>query len=84
MKIQNALIKGQSILKDNNIPSPQLDSEILMSKAINKDKKFITLNLNKEIKKTDLNYFNYLISERVKRKPIAYITKKKIFGIMNS
>ena len=79
MKIQNALIKGQSILKDNNIPSPQLDSEILMSKAINKDKKFITLNLNKEIKKTDLNYFNYLISERVKRKPIAYITKKKDF-----
>ena len=79
MNIQNALIKGQSILRDNNIPSPQLDSEILMSKAINEDKKFIALNLNKEIKKIDLNYFNYLISERAKRKPIAYITKKKDF-----
>jgi len=51
MNIQTALKKGQSKLRDNNILSAQLDSEILMSKAINKDKKFIILNLNKEIKK---------------------------------
>ena len=51
MNIQTALKKGQSILKGNNISSAQLDSEILMSKAIGKDKKFLILNLNQLITK---------------------------------
>ena len=79
MDIQSALKKGQSILIDNNIISAKLDSEILMSQAIRKNKKFIILNLHKEIKKRDLDYFDNLIQERAKRKPIAQITKKKRF-----
>ena len=79
MDIQSALKKGQSILIDNNIISAKLDSEILMSQAIRKNKKFIILNLHKEIKKRDLAYFNNLIQERAKSKPIAQIIKKKDF-----
>ena len=76
MDIQSALKKGQSILIDNNIISAKLDSEILMSQAIRKNKKFIILNLHKEIKKRDLDYFDNLIQERAKSKPIAQIKKK--------
>lgn len=79
MDIQSALKKGQSILIDNNIISAKLDSEILMSQAIRKNKKFIILNLHKEIKKRDLNYFDNLIQQRAKSKPIAQIIKKKDF-----
>jgi len=79
MNIQSALKKGQSILIDNNIISAKLDSEILMSQAIRKSKKFIILNLHKEIKKSDLDYFDNLIQERAKSKPIAQIIKKKDF-----
>ena len=79
MDIQNALKRGQSILIDNNIISAKLDSEILMSQAIKKNKEFIILNLNKEIKKRDLDYFDKLIHERAKSKPIAQIIKKKDF-----
>ena len=79
MDIQNALKRGQSILIDNNIISAKLDSEILMSQAIRKNKEFIILNLNKEIKKRDLDYFDNLIQERAKSKPIAQIIKKKDF-----
>ena len=79
MDIQSALKKGQSILIDNNIISAKLDSEILMSQAIRKNKKFIILNLHKEIKKRDLDYFDNLIQERARRKPIAQIIKKKDF-----
>ena len=79
MDIQSALKKGQSILIDNNIISAKLDSEILMSQAIRKNKKFIILNLHKEIKKRDLDYFDNLIRERAKSKPIAQIIKKKDF-----
>ena len=79
MDIHSALKKGQSILIDNNIISAKLDSEILMSQAIRKNKKFIILNLHKEIKKKDLDYFDNLIQERAKSKPIAQIIKKKDF-----
>ena len=79
MDIQSALKKGQSILIDNNIISAKLDSEILMSQAIRKNKKFIILNLRKEIKKKDLDYFDNLIQQRAKSKPIAQIIKKKDF-----
>ena len=79
MDIQSALKKGQSILIDNNIISAKLDSEILMSQAIRKNKKFIILNLHKEIKKRDLDYFDNLIQERAKSKPIAQIIEKKDF-----
>ena len=79
MDIQSALKKGQSILIDNNIISAKLDSEILMSQAIRKNKKFIILNLHKEIKKKDLDYFDNLIQQRAKSKPIAQIIKKKDF-----
>ena len=79
MNIQTALKKGRLKLRRNNVPSAQLDCEILLSKAINEDKKFLILNLNKEIKKSDFNYFDFLINERSKRKPVAYITQKKDF-----
>ena len=79
MNIRTALKKGQLILRYNNVLSAKLDCEILLSKAINKNKKFIILNSNKEIKKSNFNYFKFLINERSKRKPVAYITQKKDF-----
>ena len=59
MNIETALKKGQLILKDNKIKSAVLDSEILMSQAIRKDKKYIILNYNKKIKKKILNILTF-------------------------
>jgi len=41
MNIQNAIRKGKMILSEKKIKTAELDSEILMSKAINKEKKFL-------------------------------------------
>ncbi len=79
MNIQLAIIKGAKILQNKFTSSPFLDSEILMSKAINKDKKYILTNSDKKIKKTNLNFFRKLIEERSKGKPVAYLTNKKYF-----
>ena len=79
MKIQSAIIKGAKILQDKFKLTPYLDSEILMSKAINKDKKYILLNSKKEIKKKDYYFFLKLIKLRSFGKPIAYLIKKKNF-----
>ena len=79
MNIHTALKNGLSTLQKNNIKSAELDSEILMSEAISRDKKYIILNSSKAIKKSELDYFKILIQERVKKKPIAYLIKKKDF-----
>jgi release factor glutamine methyltransferase len=79
MNIQTAIINGIRILKNKNIPTAQLDSEILMTKVIGKDKKYIILNNNKDLKSEKLNEFEKLIKERSNRKPIAYLTNTKDF-----
>ena len=50
MNIENTLNQGTNILKINNIPNPYLDSEILLSESINKDKKHIILKLKRNFK----------------------------------
>ena len=47
MNIQKAILEGASILKKNKISSPNLDSEILLSKVINRNREYIILNSNK-------------------------------------
>ena len=79
MNFENALLMGSRILSKNNIGSSLLDSEILMSKAINKDREFIIYNLKKEIEKDKLEDFIKFIFQRSFGKPIAYITGIKDF-----
>ncbi len=51
MNILEALNRGSAKLKKSNINSFQLDSEILLSEIIKKDRKFLILNYDKELKK---------------------------------
>ena len=79
MNIQELIHYGSGILKKNDIISYLLDSEILMSKAIQRDRGYIMLNLNKKVDKKISNYFKDLIIQRSTHKPIAYILGKKSF-----
>tara|TARA_B110001452_G_scaffold249860_1_gene237688 strand:+ start:635 stop:1477 length:843 start_codon:yes stop_codon:yes gene_type:complete len=79
MKLEIAINKAFKELKKNNIKTAMLDSELLMSKVINKNREFIILNLKSEINEKDYHYFQKLIYERSKGKPIAYLTNKKFF-----
>ncbi len=79
MNIENALNIANNILKDNCNNSYQLDSELLMSKIFEKDRKFIILNSNKKLSEEKLEQFNCLINKRSKGEPIAYLLKKKDF-----
>ncbi len=79
MNINSAIINGAKVLKDNLIKNPYLDSEILMTTAIEKDRKYILLNPKKDLDKEDLNTFQKLIKIRSIGKPIAYLTNKKFF-----
>ena len=79
MNIETAIQKASLDLKRNNIETSLLDSEILMSKALKKDRKFIFLNSKKELNDIQYQKFKKLISSRLRSKPIAYLTGKKFF-----
>ena len=79
MNIKQTLNKAINILYENNIQNPYLDSEILLSKVINKDRKYILLNSKENLKTVYLDRFNNFIKRRKKGEPIAYITNKKEF-----
>ena len=79
MNINIAIKQATLLLKKFDIKSPLLDSEILMSKAIQKDRKFIILNQNYIVDKVSLNFFKSLINQRSFGTPVSYLTKKKFF-----
>ena len=79
MNIQTAVQKAQLFLKEKNIKTPVLDSQILMSEAIKKEKEFIILNFDKEISNKSFEHFYKLIHQRARGEPIAYLVKKKYF-----
>ena len=79
MNIQSAVIEGANVLKDKSIPSAQLDTEILMAKALDKNREYIILNHDKVLNVENLKYFKKLVQERGTRKPIAYLLNKKFF-----
>ncbi len=76
---KNALISlGEKILKNNNILSFRLDSELILSNVLNITREKLLIKefniSNREIEK-----FKSLISRRSRSEPIAYIFKKKEF-----
>jgi len=79
MDILTAINGASEILKKNLIKSAKLDSEILLSKIIKKDRKYIILNSDKELKNNYFMMFNKLIVKRSLGKPVAYLIGKKDF-----
>ena len=79
MNIEVAIKEACQELKNNQIGSALLDSEILLSTVIKKDRKFILLNLDKELDQNDQDNFKDLILKRSRGKPLAYLTGTKSF-----
>ena len=67
MNYQKILNNGINSLKISNIINPELDSELLLSKALNKKREKILTNLKKEVNKKQLDKFNLYLSRRKKK-----------------
>ena len=79
MEILELINNGSKQLKDKKIYSHKLDSEILLSKVLNKTREDLLINSNQEIEPQKISYFNRLIERRSSKEPIAYILKEKEF-----
>ena len=73
------LNNGKNFLKKNKIKNPILDSELLLSKVLNKSREEILLNSNYILKKKEINKFNSYLLRRKYNEPIAYILGFKYF-----
>ena len=83
MRLETAIRDAYQKLKNNNIKSALLDSELLMSNVVNKNREYFFLNSDLKISDKDLDKFNKLVTQRSKGKPIAYLTNKKFFWKYN-
>ena len=79
MKVTEAILSGSLLLKDSKVYSHILDSEILLSKTLNKSREEILVNPNQNINNRQISIFKKYLLRRSKNEPIAYILKEKEF-----
>jgi release factor glutamine methyltransferase len=79
MNTLEAIKFGSNLLKEKKIPSYILDSELLLSKTLNKSREVILTNLDMDIEKKNFNIFKEYLIRRSKNEPLAYIFGEKEF-----
>ena len=79
MNILELLNSGARILKQNKIETHQLDSELVLSNLLKKQREKLLINQHEDVSKNIIKNFEKLIIRRAKREPMAYILNKKEF-----
>ena len=79
MKAFEIIKFGSNLLKEKKISSFILDSEILLSKTLNKTRENILINLDQKINSKNISAFKEYLLRRSYNEPIAYIMGEKEF-----
>ena len=74
---------GSDLLKKKRIQSHILDSELLLSKTLNKPREEILVNLDLQINKRNFVIFKKYLQRRFNNEPVAYILGEKEFWSKN-
>ena len=83
MNISELLYSGSKVLKLNNIGTHQLDSELVLSNLLKKQRENLIVDSNKKVSDDTIIHFEKLISRRANREPLAYILKNREFWSKN-
>ena len=79
MKAIEIIKIGSNLLKRNNITSHIIDTELLLSKSLNRSREEILINLDQKINKKNISVFKNYLRRRSRKEPIAYILEEKEF-----
>ena len=79
MNISDLLQSGSNVLKLSKIETHQLDSELVLSNLLKKQRENLIIDLNQKVSETTVLNFEKLINRRAKREPLAYILRNKEF-----
>ena len=77
--MQELIKVGYNFLKDKKISTYIIDSELLLSKTLNKSREEILVNFNQNINNKNIFTFKEYLLRRSKNEPIAYILSEKEF-----
>jgi len=83
MNINRLIEQGSKILKKQNISTHQIDSELLLSMTVKKDRCFLLLNDQNKISQKKISSYFKFISRRKRKEPLSYIRKEKEFWSLN-
>ena len=83
MKVLELINLGAKELRLKKIDTSILDSELMLSKILDKKREEILINLDQEISQKYLMRYKKLILRRSQQEPIAYIMKEKEFWSKN-
>ena len=79
MNVFEIIKYGSNVLKEKKISSFVLDSEILLSKTLNKTREDILINLDQKINTKNIKDYKEYLQRRSNNEPIAYILGEKEF-----
>ena len=79
MNVLQLINFGSNELKGKKILSHKLDSELILSKVLNKRREEILTDFDKIVNFENINTFKSLIERRSLKEPIAYIFREKEF-----
>ena len=77
MLISELLSLGSKTLKENQIRTHQLDSELLLANLLKKQRENLLINSDQKVSENTIISFNKLINKRSTKEPLAYILKNK-------
>ena len=83
MNILDLLNSGSEILKINKIQTHRIDSEVILSDVLKKQREKIIINSDEKVSARTVKHFNKLINRRSTSEPLAYILKNKEFWSKN-
>tara|TARA_A100001015_G_scaffold313083_1_gene419524 strand:- start:412 stop:804 length:393 start_codon:yes stop_codon:yes gene_type:complete len=83
MEVLELINQGSKQLRSKKIITHKLDSEILLSKVLNKTREQLLINLKQNTCSKEINSFQKLIARRSLNEPIAYILNQKEFWSKN-
>ena len=75
MKVQQILMQGYVILKNEGIDTYIIDCQLILAKVLEVDRFFISTNKDLEVNEVDANSFMKLIEKRKQKMPVKYITQ---------
>ena len=78
MEIIKLINTGSKELKNKQVLTNNLDSELLLSKVLNKTREELLINLHQQVSKNEINIFKKLLNRRSLKEPVAYILKEKL------
>jgi len=81
MTVAAALARGRKLLEQGRIADPRLTAEVLLCRALEREKVFLYAHPEYELDEAEVLHFDRYLRERLSGKPTQYITgRQEFFG----